>query len=823
MKRYICIHCHFYQPPRENPWLEAVELQDSAHPWHDWNKRITEECYAANANSRIFDDQGRIAEIVNNYAKISFNFGPTLLAWLEKETPEVFKAILDADKESQEAFSGHGSALAQAYNHMILPLANSRDKYTQVLWGIRDFEQRFRRKPEGMWLPETAVNLETLEVLAELGIRFTILAPNQAKRFRPIGHSKWTDVSGAKIDPTRAYLLNLSSGRSIALFFYDGPISRAVGFEGLLSKGESFVERLLGGFSHDSERPQLLHIATDGETYGHHHRFGDLTLAYALQLIESQNTAHLTNYGEYLEKYPPTHEVEVFQNSSWSCIHGVERWRSDCGCNSGNHPGWHQGWRAPLKEALDWLRDILSPAYGEKAGLLLKDPWKARDDYIQVVLDRSHESIERFLSQHATRVLSEAEKVAALELLEMQRNAMLMYTSCGWFFDDISAIEAVQVMQFAARVLQLSKKIFGNVVEPRFLELLERAKSNIPLYGSGRRIYEESVKPTIYDLEKIGAQYAITSLFEDHAERSSIYCYTAERESHESSKDGGAKLVLGCVKLTSEITRESTRLCFGALTSDDYSLNCRVGAYSEKHEDSNWLHEIREAFAAVDFPKTLKLMARHIGASSCSLKSLAQDQQRKILAQILKSTLKEAETVYSQLYERLTPIMGVLNDLNIPAPKVFHAAAELSLSARLRRAFENDEPRPELIEALLEEARREGVSLEANGLEHSVKQRLGQIGEEFYDSPAELHPLQKLNSFLSLTSSLPFPVSLWKIQNLYYDTLQTVYPKIQERAEKGNKRARKWMDHFTILGEKLSVRVVQKRYTPTLSLFPHLR
>src|ERR1051325_7492934 len=374
MERYICIHGHFYQPPRENPWLEAIELQDSAYPYHDWNERILAECYAPNSVSRILDDQNRITELVNNYAKISFNFGPTLLSWTEEKAPGVYSAILDADRQSRQRFSGHGSALAQAYNHIIMPLANSRDRHTQVIWGIRDFERRFKRMPEGMWLPETAVDMDTLEVLADAGIQFTILAPHQAGRVRRIGTQVWHDVNGSQIDPTRAYEQRLPSGTTIALFFFDGPTSRAIAFEGILSRGENLVDRLMGGFSDSRDWPQLVHVATDGESYGHHHRFGDMALAYALNKIETNKLAKLTNYGEYLERHPATHQVEIIENTSWSCFHGVDRWRINCGCSSGGHPGWNQEWRTPLRNALDGLRDSLTIPYEDKGREYLKDP-----------------------------------------------------------------------------------------------------------------------------------------------------------------------------------------------------------------------------------------------------------------------------------------------------------------------------------------------------------------------------------------------------------------------------------------------------------------
>ncbi|MGH7843884.1 MAG: DUF3536 domain-containing protein, partial [Candidatus Binatia bacterium] len=424
MDRYVCIHGHFYQPPRENPWLESIELQDSAYPYHDWNERITAECYAPNAMARILNSENCILKMINNYSKISFNFGPTLLSWMEANAPDTYRAILEADKESQNRFSGHGSALAQAYNHMIMPLANRRDKISQVYWGVRDFERRFQRKPEGMWLPETAVDSETLEIMAEHRISFTILAPHQAKRVRRIGGRAWRDISSGQIDPTMPYLLRLASGRSITIFFYDGPISRAVAFEGLLSKGENFAHRLLSAFREERDWYELVHIATDGESYGHHHRFGEMALAYALNYIESNGLARLTNYGEYLENHPPTHQVEIFEKTSWSCAHGIDRWWTNCGCNSGAHPAWSQAWRTPLRNALDWLRDTLAPLFENQAKTFLRDPWAARNDYIDFVLDRAPDSIESFLQRHASRSLPAADRITVLKLLELQRHAM---------------------------------------------------------------------------------------------------------------------------------------------------------------------------------------------------------------------------------------------------------------------------------------------------------------------------------------------------------------------------------------------------------------
>jgi alpha-amylase/alpha-mannosidase (GH57 family) len=806
LEKYICIHGHFYQPPRENPWLEMVELQDSARPYHDWNERITAECYAANSASRILDDQKRIIQVVDNYSKISFNFGPTLLAWMEKHATDVYQAILNADIESQSFFSGHGSALAQPYNHMILPLANRRDKRTQIVWGISDFEHRFHRLPEGMWLPETAVDMDTLEILAELNIKFTVLAPRQAKQARRIGEEQWTDVSGERIPPTMPYVQSLPSGRKMTLFFYDGPISKAVAFEGLLSRGEFFAQRLLEAFSDGGDWPQIVHIATDGETYGHHHRYGDMALAYALHTVASQGVAKLTNYGEYLERHPPTHEVEIFENSSWSCVHGIERWRSDCGCNTGGNAGWNQRWRAPLREALDWLRDTLAPAFEEKAGQFLKDPWRARDDYIRVVLDRSRESTKGFFDVQAKHPLSREEEITVLKLLEMQRHLMLMYMSCGWFFDELSGIETVQVMHYAGRALQLAREVFSNDLESSFLRFLEQAKSNIPEHGDGKRIFEKSVKPSAVDLVKVGAHYAMSSFFEDYAESAGISCFTADREMYERAEAGKVRVAVGRVKVSSQITGEDQRICFGVFHWGDHNLSGCVKECSDGEPDGITVKEILNTFGRAAFPETLQLLEKHFGAPAYSLRSLFRDEQRKILDIILDSTLSDAIAVYRQVYENSAPLLRFLKYLNIPAPGAIKTAAEHVLNASMRQAFEEEELKLERVEVILNSAELEGVSLDTAGLEMTVRRRTERMTEALAAQPGSFALLQELDSVVGLIKTLPFEVNLRKVQNTYYSLVRSAYPELQVRAKK-EKKARQWVKVFRSLGEKLMVRV----------------
>jgi alpha-amylase/alpha-mannosidase (GH57 family) len=804
MERYICIHGHFYQPPRENPWLEAIERQDSAYPYHDWNERITAECYRPNARARILDEKDRIIDIANNYSRISFNFGPTLLSWLEEQAEDVYRAVREADAESRDRFAGHGSALAQAYNHVILPLANRRDKETQVRWGIRDFERRFDRRPEGMWLPETAVDTETLEVLAAEGLAFTVLAPSQASRVRPIGGRPWKDVSGARVDPSRAYQARLPSGRRIALFFYDGPISRAVAFEGLLRKGEYLAGRLAGAFSDERDWAQLVHIATDGETYGHHHRQGEMALAYALRHIEATGLARLTNYGEYLERHPPTHEVEIFEQTAWSCVHGVGRWWTDCGCNSGSHAGWSQAWRTPLRNALDWLRDELAPRFESAAGELLKEPWRVRDAYIDVILDRAAESRGRFLEEHRSRELSEAEQVRVLQLLELQRHAQLMYTSCGWFFDELSGIETVQVIQYAGAALHLARELFGDGLEQGFLDRLAAARSNLPEHGDGARLYGKWVKPAVVDLAKVGAHYAISSLFEGYPEHMRLYSYAVDREDQRIVQAGRARLLLGRAWLLSEITQERQYLTYGVLHYGDHTVVAGVREHRGEEAFEEMARDASAAFERADFPEAVRVMDRHFGSSNYSLKTLFRDEQRKLLGLILESTLEETAAVYRQIYENHAPLMRFIGDLGVPLPRVLRTTAEFVLNGSLRRLLREGEPDAERARTLLDAARREGVPLDGRGLSFELGRTLDRLMKRVQATPQDLGPLALVGSLVGLAGTRPFEVDLSGVQDLYWELLQEVYPELQGAADD---ESRAWAAAFVALGSQLGVRV----------------
>jgi alpha-amylase/alpha-mannosidase (GH57 family) len=813
MERYICLHGHFYQPPRENPWLEAIEMQESAQPYHDWNERITDECYATNAASRILDDTDRIVEIVNNYAEISYNFGATLLAWLEEHNRDVYDAILEADRLSQERFSGHGSALAQGYNHIIMPLANVRDRRTQVIWGVRDFEKRFGRRPEGMWLPETAVDIDTLEALAAHDIKYTILAPHQAERVRALDEEggEWNDVSDASIDPKRAYVQKLPSGRQISLFFYDGPISRGIAFERLLHQGDQLAERLLGAFDGDGGDVQLVHIATDGETYGHHHRHGDMALAFALRRLERDETVRLTNYGEFLELHPPKWQVDIKEDTSWSCAHGVGRWAENCGCRTGGKADWTQAWRGPLRQALNWLRDEVSGLFDAAARELFDDPWATRNHYIDIIHDRSPENIERFLSEHAKHKLGAEETSRALKLLELQRHAMLMFTSCGWFFSELSGIETVQVIQYAGRVVQLAQDLFDRDIRTGFLVRLEKTKSNLPQHQNGRKIYETFVEPSAIDLERVGAHYAIGSLFDAHTIPGQIYSYLVEDRERKMYETGEIRLVVGHSQVTSETTRETQEFMYAALHLGGHNVTGGIEPYTGSEKVEALIAEAGALFQRAETPALVRLLDRTFNGKSFSLRSLFRDEQHRVMKSILGPAIEEAEAAYQQVYRRRAPLLRFLADLQITQPRSFQAAAEIVLNRQIEEVFQSPDPDPERLRAHLEEVATGNVVLDAGALGYAINERLVSLASSLGADPYNLELLETLETVASMARQVPFEINFWEAQNTFYDILNTEYSDQRELAQQGDDVAGEWVRTFEDLAEPLGVAIEAAR------------
>ena len=776
-KRFICIHGHFYQPPRENPWLETVETQDSAAPYHDWNERICAECYSTNGAARIVNDKNQITRIVNNYARISFNFGPTLLSWLMENAQRTYRMVLDGERRSRKSFGGHSSAMAQVYNHIILPLANRRDRITQIRWGIADYERHYGAPPEGMWLAETAVDNESLELLAQHGIKFSVLAPHQCQRIRPLkGGVSWTDTPDASVDTTHPYLVRFESGVSIAVFFYNGPISRAIAFEGLLDSGEKFSARLKAGFK-NSPQPQLVHVATDGESYGHHHKYGEMALAYALRLLEDDPAVSLTNYGSFLEQFPPEYEAEIVENTSWSCVHGIERWRSDCGCNGGK-PGWNQKWRAPLRQALDELRDALVPLTEQAGAKLFKDVWAARDAYIDVILDRNAQSVESFFRAQQLHVLTEPERVQALELMEMQRQTQLMYTSCGWFFDDISGIETVQVIAYAARALQMAKEVFGEQaapLEPAFLVRMAEARSNVPAAGDGAKIYKEKVASKQLGLERVAAHYAISSIFSSFAEETDLFCFRVWRDSYAVYTSGRGRLALGRARIVSSVTGNQGSFSFAVLHFGDQNITAAVKAYAPEDapQFETFAREAASCVQSADFPEVIRRLDRFYGHMDYSLTSLFTDEQRRIVQLILNATLSDIEDSLTTIYEDHANLLHFLSQAGLPKPPALTLAAGFAVNAGLRRALEADPVDQPQVRSYLSLATADQVSLETPTLSYLADQRMKRAMVELQDSSGSLEMLDRALSMARMLAELPFELNLWQAQNIWYEIQRT--------------------------------------------------
>ena len=805
-KRFICIHGHFYQPPRENPWLETVETQDTAAPYHDWNERICAECYATNGAARIQNNKNQITRIVNNYARMSFNFGPTLLSWLKENAPRTYRMILDGERRSRKSYGGHSSAMAQVFNHIIMPLASRRDRITQIRWGIADYEQHYGEPPEGMWLAETAADTESLELMAQHGIKFTVLAPHQCKRIRQLRDGAgWTDTPGTTVDTTRPYLVRFDSGVSIGVFFYNDPVSRAIAFEGLLNSGENFAARLKGGFK-DGAQPQLVHVATDGESYGHHHKHGEMALAYALRLLERDKMVKLTNYGRFLEQFPPEYECEIVDNSSWSCVHGVERWRSNCGCNGGT-PGFNQAWRAPLRQALDELRDAVVPLTEQEGGKLFKDVWAARDGYIEVMLDRGTESEERFFRAHEREILTEEERVRALELMEMQRHAQLMYTSCGWFFDDLAGIETVQIIAYAARVLQLAQQVFGEQaegLEAAFLARLAEAKSNVASAGDGAQIYKECVATMKLGLEQVAAHYAISSVFSSFAEETDLFCYHVRRISYDIHTSGRGRLALGRAHIASAITGHQQSFSFAVLHFGDQNITAAVKAYSEGDaaEFEAFAVQAAEHVQRARFPEVIRLLDSYYGRVDYSLTSLFTDEQRRIVQLILNSTLWDIENSLTTIYEDHASLLHYLSQAGLPKPPALTLAAGFAVNAGLKRALETDPIDIAQMRSFLSLAKADQVALDSATLSYISDQRMKRAMVELQMSSGSLEMLDRALTLARNLVELPFELNLWQAQNIWYEILGTSSYAL---AALGKDARPRWDKDFNELGSCLSI------------------
>jgi alpha-amylase/alpha-mannosidase (GH57 family) len=795
---YVTVHGHFYQPPRENPYLNAIERQPSATPFHDWNERIHHECYRPNAFARIVSDQGNLLGIVNNFEYLSFNIGPTLMSWLEQYDLEVYQRILEADQLSCERLNGHGNAIAQIYNHIIMPLANERDQYTQIRWGKEDFRSRFGRDPEGMWLAETAVDYLTLKALVAEGIRFIVLAPSQAERCRPLpttGHPdpQWLEVGGSQIDPVQPYRCFLPGGDPnkdyIDIFFYDGPISRDMGFNDILSSSQHFAGRIGQAVRGDHRKAQLISVATDGETFGHHKGGTEKALAYAFTVEFPKRGWSVTNFAHYLSLHPPTWEVQLKPITAWSCSHGVDRWQDDCGCGGGGL--WHQKWRRPLREALDWLRDQLITVFEETGKGFFQDPWQARDGYIQVIRDRSVANIKRFLTNHQTHILTAAETVDALRLLEMQRHALLMYTSCGWFFDEISRPEGTQILRYAARALELAGDVAGVQLEKEFVKQLAAAPSNVDFFRTGAEVYRQLVVPAQISLEQVAAHYAISSLFTTYGQAQRVYCYTAHQLDYQLQRMGSLTLAVGLIQLTSEITRESASLIFAVLHLGGWDFHCCIQSFERRRTYSQLKEALVESLKHGSAAQTILAMGRIFGEQSYTLQNLFAEERHRIMRLLSQETLTRLDQLYTQVYRDNYGVLMAFHRDELDVPQELQVAAEIAISHRALISLQaleretSDFPISNPQVYLSHLAELEAIATEVNllrcqlkspqmkqALERLVLRSLWQLFNDFNPDTAQAE-IQWIERLLDLGNQLYINLSLALAQELYLKNLHS--------------------------------------------------
>ena len=808
---YVTVHGHFYQPPRENPYLDAIERQPSASPFHDWNERIHHECYRPNAFARILNDYADVVGIVNNYEYLSFNIGATLMSWLERYDVEVYQKILEADRKSAERLNGHGNAIAQVYNHIIMPLANERDKYTQIRWGIEDFRSRFGRMPEGMWLAETAVDYPTLEVLVAEGIKFIILAPSQAERCRMIPTdeqpvTQWLEVGGSQIDPTRPYRCYLKPTLSnsdplstsstfasnddttdtpyIDIFFYDGPISRDMGFNDVLSSSHHLVGRIGQAVRGDNRPSQLISVATDGETFGHHKGGTEKCLAYAFTEEFRSRGWTVTNFAHYLSINPPSWEVELKPVTAWSCAHGVDRWQEDCGCGGGG--SWNQKWRRPLRNALNWVRDQLVPIFEETGRKFFRDPWLARDEYIKVVRDRSPANIDRFLTRHRVRKLSPAEQIDALRLLEMQRHALLMYTSCGWFFEELSRPEGVQILRYASRAIELAGDVAGVQLEKGFLKRLGMAPSNVEFFKHGAEVYRQLVLSAQISFKQVAAQYAISSLFTTYPQQQRLYCYDVHQLDYQLQRMGSLTVAVGQVRMVSEITWESEHLVFAVLHLGGWDFHCCIQTFAGRRAYSQLKDKVFASLKQASAAHAILAMSELFGNQSFSLQNLFAEERHRIMRLLSQETLARLDKLYAQVYRDNYGVLMAFQRDELPVPQELQVAAEVALGHRFLkslRALEQETGEAQQINRHLAEL--EAIATEANNLRCKLNmpearptlERL--ILRSLWNLLHDANPttlagdVQRLQRMIEVSDRLNLGLSLDRCQELYFSCLQS--------------------------------------------------
>jgi alpha-amylase/alpha-mannosidase (GH57 family) len=687
-KRYVIIHGHFYQPPRENPWLDIIEKQASASPDHDWNERIYDQCYRPNAYSRILDSRGMIVDIHNNYLYMSSNFGPTLFLWLEKNHPKVAAQIIAADRESCLKFKNHGNALAQVYNHMIMPLALRRDKLTQIRWAKEFFHKRYNREPEGFWLAETAINMETVECLIEEGVRFVVLSPIQAESVRPIaGNEQWKSASQG-VDTRHAYRIfarkfdATRTGGHLDVFFFNEGLSREVSFGDLLVNANTLGAKIRSCYDDEADHDQAVVIATDGETFGHHKPFGDMCLAYFFSRVAAEMDIVPVNFGYFLEKNPPAFEVmlknEFGEGTAWSCAHGMGRWSRDCGCKAGGPPAWNQAWRAPLRHAFDSLQKQIDETYEKSLSAFVPDPWQLRDAYQRLLEARTLKDFKTLLVKEGVMgSITDNDAMMVRRMLEAQKYMLFAYTSCGWFFFDISGIETVQNIAYAGRALALAidKPQRGRVTAD-FLRLLAEAKSNVA-GKDGAVIFNESVAPFLRHLEIL----CFTAVAEktvapdktgsDEFDNFGFRVALSELGHAKKGEQGEPGMFLASINNIGSGEHARFAVC---LARDDGQIRgwCLPGDIAED--------------ASSGAPDT-KLFLSHPETTALDLSSMFEESKVRLAGHFMASMARDTRNKYESWMEQNEKILDSLSSLGVPLPPFVAAPIAYVLTAQWNSAI----------------------------------------------------------------------------------------------------------------------------------------
>ncbi len=777
--KYVCIHTHFYQPPRDNPWLEHVEREISAAPYQNWNERITAECYGPNIASPILE-KGKTIRVINNYENISFNFGPTLLSWMEKNDPEIYQRIIDSDRISVKERGGHGNAIAQVYNHSIMPLNGARDKETQIIWGITDFERRFGRRPEGIWLAETAVDSETLKLAAKHGIKFTVLAPHQALSVRPLDEdAEWTDVNNG-IDTTKPYLFRTGGTDDIAVFFYDGNISNSIAFGGALIDGTKLAQTLKDALDDNesnndnkNDTPRLSHIATDGESYGHHHRFGNMALAVVIDTLIKDDEINLVNYGQYLEAHPAETEVMVREESSWSCAHGVERWRSDCGCHTGGEPGWSQEWRVPLRDALNVLKERLDTLFEEEAAKYFASPWDARNDYINVILNREEETINSFFEKHSKSAGVRLDATKALKLFEMQRMAMTMFTSCGWFFNDVSGLETVQILKYAARAASLAREFSKDDLENDFIKNLSDAGSNVKKHGNGAEIYRKLVAPLKLDPKRTVTHHVIVnSLREKPVDSEKLYSFSVEVLDNTREEHNDQLIMIGRLRLTSSITLERWDMIYCLVHFGSYDFKCTVKPYAKEEKYTAAKKEALEAFRSKSAPDIIHAAEKCFGTEHFSLKAVFDAERGGVMRELMERRISEFEDAYISVFEKNMNLLDLFIDVNVEIPYQIQVSAKYALEKQLAGLFDSGDYSDDIeaMEKIFGRADKWGIELYLTTLRKNIFRFLERHMKRLCDDGG-CEYIKIIVEVMGAVRRHELDIDLWRLQSILYPYL----------------------------------------------------